>query len=264
MIRRVGFALAVSTVTSLGACAPDEESLIVRYAPQWPLKDEAFQCRVDGTQTVVRGGGILDLTFRGAYTQPFLLENNLTAGGGPTSGNNGVDDSEIELQAASVRLEIPQDPRVIELVAAQDPNLVEFRFAVQSISISGGGKQGLAVQVIPAPTAAAFADVIPRLHPTDVSLTVLVHTVFHANRGSNSSFNDNADRPNALNVLEVDAREFTYPIDLCFGCLRDCPPNLDPGSDLIASGGLCGAAQDQPAIPVGCLLPAEPDRESAD
>ncbi|MEE9382745.1 MAG: hypothetical protein V3V08_04955 [Nannocystaceae bacterium] len=231
-----------------GACAPDEEALIIRTVPQWANE----QCSVSGEATVGMVRGQLDLSFDSAYMQPYVLQNNLTRGGGPTSGNNGTDDSEIQLSAVSVRLDLPQDPSIIEAVSAIDPALVQFRVGISTASLGGGDKMGQLVDVIPRATAEALRDAILARYDSDVALTVYSKTIFHAERGSNSSLNDNnEDRPDWANVFEVDSREYSYPIELCFGCLRHCPTNPENTERKVAIG-RCGNAQDGPATPENC------------
>lgn len=252
-------AFVASSLSSLAACAPDEEALIVRYAPAWEEEDGALQCRVqpDGNESLIRG--VLDLSFATGYLQPFVLQNNLTPGGGPTSGNNGTDDSEIELRGVSVRLELPQDPSVIATLAGQNEALVEFRTVLPTTSMTGGDKLATMVEVVPPATAAMLGDVIERNHGTSNALTLMAWTMFHADRGSNSSLNDNIDNAEAFDFFEVDSREFGFPIDLCFDCLRHCPWAGNSGVSEQVSVGLCNRAQDALTIPQDCYPPPPED-----
>lgn len=238
-MRRVAM-LLLATAALTGGCADNQETLIVLFAPQW---DDQGSCTIDSATDEALLHGTLDLSFRTPYIMPALLLNN---SGDQRKNNTGVDSNEIQVIDAEVTLDSPQDP---DLLGNIDDTYTHFTAALSTNSISAGETIGLGVEVIPQGTvnelANAFVDMAP-----GAKVTVRANVVFHGTRTNND----------VGKVGSVKARDFSFPINLCDGCLlycggctdeegqvNGCPVNLGA-----VEGGVCGNAQDLPLWPSAC------------
>lgn len=192
--------------------------------------------------------GVVDVAYETAYTLPVSLHNNLGSRPGTTT-NTGVENGELQLRDVDVSLSMPQAPDVIRQVAAVNPANVDFSAVLAADSLSPGTTNGVLVDVLPQGAAAAFRSAIGDILGTDARPTLVATLVFHATRTGNSV--------GELGV--IDAREYTFPIEVCVGCLAancsgcpdsQCPPN-------VPFGGVCGNAQDGPVWPLVCDPPLE-------
>jgi hypothetical protein len=222
-----------------GSCADQEEVLIVDRSPAW----EQGECTVSPNSNEVLQSGTLDVLHGTAYAVPVVLVNNLRARSTKTS--SGIDDSEIQLRNVDVVLSMDQTPEVIERVAAEDPSFVRFSATLASQSLAGGEETGVLVEAITDGASRAFREAIEELLPDGARPTVVATLTFHATRSGNAR--------GSLGV--VDAREYTFPIRLCVGCLgtscETCPEESCPSEPSFV--GVCGNAQD------GILWPAQCD-----
>jgi hypothetical protein len=229
----------------MGACAGDQESLIVTHAPVWPASGE---CSVDPGQNTGMLAGTLDLQFATPYLMPAVLLNQLVPQQGATR-SSGIDNSEVQLRSADVELELPQAPELIEGLREVNPALVEFRVPLATVSIPGGGRHGVAVEVVPRATAIVLGEDLARFEPETPSapgapsvLRLLAHLSFNASYTSGRAGT-------------IQSREFSFPIDVCVGCMIDCSgcPNRTCPAEPIWTGFICGNAQDNTLVPAQCL-----------
>ncbi len=233
--------LALSLLAVLSsACADQQESLIVLQAPTWP--DEG--CIVDPEAEAGLLRGTLDVTQGTAYLMPAAVLNNLAT---QSEGDNnaGIITNEIQITGASVKLSSAQDPQMIEDLKDMDKALVDFDVDVASVSVLPGEVAGFAVEVISSAASKAMAPIVAG-HGEDAQVMVLATVVFHGLRAGTT----------VGKIGIIDAREFSFPILLCQGCLLDCSAcpdemlcTITPGE---FSGGVCGNAQDFGVQPPGC------------
>lgn len=228
----------------LGAgCADNQESLIVLLAPAW--EEEGCVVGASGDEALLIG--TLDLAFATPYAMPALVLNNTsdqTAG----ANNSGIVTNEIQLLDADVDLEIPQAPDVIDALRDMNEALVSFNVPLSTNSIAPGESSGVIVEVIPQQTAVAMGELIQAQFGIDARLTVEANVIFHGSRSGN----------NVGKVGGVDAREFSFPISVCFGCLltcATCPGAECPVGTTSYAGGICGNAQDSYLYPAACEPP---------
>ena len=252
---RMWMGLSVAAVMATG-CASEQESLIVLHVP---FLEAGEDCLIDGSNDTIRSQGTLDLQFETPYVMPVILFNQLQ-GQTAMMTNNQVDNGELQLISADVTLSMPQAEDLLADIAEENPAFVDFTVDLSSISLASNGRTPVRVQVVSQPAAAALARAIRN----DSSLTVLaqprllVTTTFHARRTGNR----------VGKVGEIDSREFTFPIDLCLGCLYSCqgcdeenfqacaggsPDTSMPGA--AASYYHCGNAQDFLVGPGYCENP---------
>lgn len=229
---------AACLAVGVAGCADQEEVLIVDRSPAW----EQGECSADPNSNEILQSGVLDVAHGTAYTVPVVLVNNLRARSTKTS--SGVDDSEIQLRDVDVTLSMQQSPEVLERVSAEDPSFVSFSATLASQSLAGGEETGVLVEAISDGASRAFRDAMVELLPEGARPTVIATLTFHATRSGNAR--------GRLGV--VDAREYTFPIRLCLGCLgtscETCPEESCPPSPTFV--GVCGNAQDGILWPHQC------------
>jgi hypothetical protein len=236
----------VTLLALLGTgCAENEESLIVLMAPAWEMTD----CIITAdTRAASLPYGILDLNYGTPYAMPAILLNN-TAEQAPNDNNSGVQSNELQLLDADVDLSLPQAPEVIDALRDIDGALVSFNVPLSSNSLPPGGAAGVLVEVIPQRTAMQLRDELAARVGANAKLTVQAAVQFHASRSGNT----------IGKVGEIDARDFSFPIQVCFGCLTTCVSCPDAECPVEATewgGGICGNAQDLEVYPAVCGAPA--------
>lgn len=244
-MQRTMLATLVVGAALLGGCSENEESLIVLNAPYW--QDDGQCVVMPSMDGVSLTNGVLDLSFGTPYVMPATLLNNTPA---LEEGDNnaGIDTNEIQLLDADVDLSIPQAPEVIDQLRDQDPALISFNVPLPTVSIFPEQMQTVLVEVIPQPTAVALANALSASFGTSARATIVARVIFHASRSGN----------NIGKVGGIDAREFSFPISLCFGCLvtcASCEEGACPIGDFNVAGGVCGNAQDLPLYPSVCDEP---------
>jgi hypothetical protein len=226
------------------ACADQQESLIVLHAPFWP---EDGACSVDPSVEEGLLRGTLDVTQGTPYLMPAAVLNNLAAQDA-TDNNAGIITNEVQITGASVKLESAQDPVMIDVLEDMNDALVDFDVDVASVSVPPGEIAGFAVEVISEEASKQMGAYLLAEHGAEAQLIVTAKVVFHGLRAGTSV--------GKIGIL--DAREFSFPIQLCQGCLLDCSGCPDDSFCTITpgqfSGGVCGNAQDFGIAPPGCEL----------
>ena len=231
---------------ALSGCAREQESLIVLHSPAWD-----GGCTVDGNNDVALTQGVLDVSFGTPYMMPAALFNQ-NVNQQPTVTNNRVDNGELQLSGADVQLRMPQAPEVIDDLEAQNEAFVEFTVDVPTLSLASGERQGVLVEVVSQAAAVALADSVEARLGANARPTLVVDTTFRALRSGNRRGK----------VGEIESRVYSFPIELCVGCLftcatcepdGTCPQNAAPGF----TGGVCGNAQDFLVAPAVCTDPNE-------
>lgn len=223
----------------LAGCAENQESLIVLDAPAW--KDG--ECAVDPGGDTSLPFGVLDLLMTpiGGYVMPATLLNN-TRVQQSNKTNSGIQSNEFQLTGADVTLSSPQDPSLLDGLMENERT---FNAPLPTISLRPQETAGVVVEVIPAPTARAFATRLP----DDQVVTVVASVTFRASRSGNV----------IGKVGAIAAREFEFPVKLCKGCMRSCEPCGSAkcpigigNSDTEWTRGVCGNWQDANFYPLVC------------
>jgi hypothetical protein len=241
--RRLVRVASVALLAGLGACADEQEALIVLHTSNW----EGGACGVDANSEEGLALGQLDLRGGSGYFTGVVLRNQLVAQGNET--NSGVDNSEMQLRDVDVLLQMPQAPEILDAIEAEDPAMVDFNVTLPSDSLPGESNIGVIFEAIPATTAMRIADAVAGL-PAGSAPIIEVHQVYHARRTGN----------NVGGVGEFEAREYIFPVRLCVDCLFTCSGCMDmacPGNTGPIVGGVCGSTQDLPYGPAACEPPSE-------
>lgn len=231
----------------LTGCAEQEEALLFLHTPMWPDGEEkgTLACTADESSDEHLLRGFLDISFYSAYALPGVLQNNLLTTNA-ADNNSGIENGEVQIVDADVRLGMPQAPEIIDAIEGQNEALVKFTVNVASDSIPAGERYGIIAEVVtPETTEALEAQILSRFDP-EVRIELLANVVVNAKRtGGNSG---------KLGMIKT--REYTYPIELCYGCLTtcmSCPGNVCPPEGAIGwYGGVCGNAQDAMLVPFQC------------
>jgi len=220
-------------------CADQQETIVVTHAPLWT--DQG--CIIDASIDAALLRGTLDVEWETPYLLPLAVLNNLST----SSSSNTELTNEVQLTDADVRLEVPQSEDILEHVSTDQAN-VSFNQVLSSISVAAGDRVGIGVEVIGRPASQAFNEALEMFLDAGGRVTVVAKVVIHGERSSGS----------VGQVGTVEAREFTFPIELCQGCLftcSGCEGGACPAAFDGVHGGICGNAQDLAVTPTICELP---------
>jgi hypothetical protein len=201
---------ALAGLTSTG-CVEDQDFLITERAVWFAPDDEACTLDISGDALLTMTA---DVSFESRIGMGFVVTNNSTPN--PNS-NTGIDDSEIAIESADVRLSF----------SGGSIEGGEFNQTMPSNSIPGESSSGFLVQ-IPTEVVASI-----RASMTPGQFESLEMEVVFKGRKSGQAGNSK--------LGEVQTRAFTFPIDVCVGCLASCCGDVCP-TPMAFSGG-CGFAQ---------------------
>ncbi|MBC8069060.1 MAG: hypothetical protein IAG13_12060, partial [Deltaproteobacteria bacterium] len=234
---RIAATLFAACVSLTAGCADNQESLLVLYSPG--LGDD---CTVAPGGDTALSSGVLDVLFETPYLMSAVLLNN-TPSQASNANNTGVVTNEIKLLRAEVKLDSPSAP---DLFDGMDRNNYEFSVPLQTISMPPQTEQGLSVQVVPRVTSTALLGVLQGYDP-GTRITIRANVEFVGSRSGND----------VGRVGEVKSRDFSFPIEICEGCLLDCSgcPGRVCTPEILSMGvtvGPCGNAQDGPVVPTAC------------
>lgn len=250
---RMWMGLSLAAMMATG-CADNQEALIILHAARWETPGD---CLVDGANDVALSNGVLDVALGTPYEMPLILLNQLQSQTAMME-NNQIDNGELQLTGADVVLTMPQAPDVIDRVAQANESNVDFAVDLSTISLGAGERQGFLIPIVSQPASTAFADAIRAELTTESRPTLVATTVFRARRTGNR----------VGKVGEIESRAFSFPVELCLGCLYTCASCSDQArvdqcgmdrqaviegtSTIVPAGGICGNAQDFAIAPGYC------------
>ena len=234
-------------------CVADEgqSSLIVLGAVPF---EEGGECVAPNSSSVWLAKGVLDVSFAGTgMTQPAVIQNQLNSS---MLQNSNIQNAEVRLSE-----------QLVEIVFATEGGgslgAVEFTQPMAATSIAPGASQGFFFDV-PSSIVDEIRDRVIAQFGSEVTVPMLMKARVRGLRSGTGTGRD------------VESREFTFPFDVCFGCLRTCVPTTDSvddgmggtvDSDLCSlenclnnaalSGGSCGNAYGAPVYPACCTGAAE-------
>jgi hypothetical protein len=209
---RASFVLSLGLGALAPACVQEQDFLIVERAVWFDGSDTCTLTASSSTPLTM----VADVAFVTRIGMGFVITNKQS----PNPGSNtGIDDSEVMLERAEVSLSFSGGA-----IAGG-----EFEVTLPSNSIAGGSSQPVLVQIPTAVTDSLRASMSPGQFE---SLEMQVVFVGRRNGQVGSS-----------RLGEVETRTFTYPIEICNGCLVDCSDcELCPTPTEWV--GVCGFAQD--------------------
>jgi hypothetical protein len=228
------------SIAAASGCAQEQEAIVIVRTPQWIAEDNMgvveVTCAVDPEADASFLRGTLDVSYPTAYWLPLEVRNNLLSTMGAQTVS-GIDNSEMRLLFAEISLEMTQGSEIME---GLDESLTDFSWSLATDSFVGGTSLGILVETVPYATAAALREGFQNSQYAEGTRLELLATV-----------RVTAERaPSGGKRNEVESRPYSFPIDLCLGCLATCagctsegkcPDGTEPG---LLAGGVCGNAQD--------------------
>ena len=247
---KMGF-LGLAAASALSGCVDDggQASLVVLGAT--PLA--AGACAAPSSSGQYTPSGVLDISFENtAVDQPAVILNQMS---------NDVDGDNIPTN----EIRLKEQQTIISFVAANSSDLPTFEYTIPiaSISVAPGATQGLFLRIPITIIDEIRANVSAQYGEGGVVPMLMTSKIVGIRSGTGTG-------------TEVESREFTFPIDMCFGCLRSCNStvlSVDDGmggtndvelctadnclSGPRADGGYCGNAYGLGVTPVCCSGEAE-------
>lgn len=207
----VGSLVGLLALATTGGCVQEQDYLIVERAV-WFNSPDACTLDASADPPVTMVADVLgDRIGLG-----FVVTNNQTPNAG---SNSGIDDSQIEVESAEVRLSFSGGGIVGD----------SYEVTVPNNALSGGDSSAFLVQV-PTETVESM-----RAQMTVGQYELLEMSVVFVGRKYGQS--------GGSKLGEVTTREYTYPIEICMGCVEcaacgfpqptiegGCPEVEDPGT----------------------------------
>lgn len=191
-------------------CAQDQDFLIVERALWFADRDA---CTLTGSEATPLSMPV-DVSFDTRIGMAFLITNNQS----PNPGSNtGIDDSEVAIQSAEVNLSFSGGA-----VAGGS-----FEVTLPNNSIRGGNSETFLVQIPTEVSQSLRAGMVAGQYE------ILEMEVVFKGRKYGQAGNSK--------LGEVETRAYTFPFEICMGCLRDCTCGVCPTANEWV--GTCGFAQ---------------------
>lgn len=222
---RAGLVASLVALAAGSACVQDQEFLIVENAVWF---DDAEDCTLTDSSGVPLTMTV-DVSFETRIGIGLIVTNNQS----PNPGSNtGVDDSEITLEGAEVTLSF----------SGGSVSGGSFEATLPSNSIPGGESQTVLVQIPTEVTESLRASMSPGDYET-LEMEVVVKGRKYGQAGNSK-------------LGEVQTRAYTYPFEICHGCLADCTCGTCPTATEWV--GTCGFAQGLPVYHPSCNADGTP------
>jgi hypothetical protein len=205
---------------SSSACVQDQDFLVVERAVWFEGEDCTLS---DNSMTPL--AMVVDVGFQTRIGMGFVVTNNTSPNPG---SNSGIDDSDIAIQSAEVKLSF----------SGGTVDGGSFEVTLPSNSLLGGNSQAFLVQVPTEVSDSLRASVAPGEFETLEMEVVFKGRKF--GQAGNSKLG------------EVESRAYVYPFEICNGCLADCSCGACPTESEWL--GLCGFAQGTNVISPFCDL----------
>jgi hypothetical protein len=224
---RTGLVAGLVALAAGSACVQEQDYLVVENAVWFGDRED---CTLTNDSAIPLAMTV-DVSFQTRIAMGFVIANNQTPNPG---SNSGIDDSDIEVESVEVRLTysggaIPSD---------------SFEMPVPNNTIPGGEELAFLVQAPTEVTEAIRASMTPGQFETLEMEVVFKGRKYGASGGKK--------------LGEVTTRAYTYPFDVCLGCLTDCTCLGECTSDTCSCptafdwSGTCGFAQGLSVIEPGC------------
>lgn len=224
--------LAASTALLIPACAEDQSSLAIRGV----LVPTSDSCTVTADPSALEQlSGAIDVGIAAEYRAPLLVVNQLVQRGDPNKLR--TETSRVQLYQADVRIEDAAGGSI----ARSDGTTAEFSVPITGFVDPGTGTQpGYGITDVLLLDPATVGDLAGTLKATNQATLLVAKVVLHGT---------------TLGGNEITTGEWSYPIDVCYGCLVACPPKADDpaiaGRDCLATdenptGGSCRIGLDGP------------------
>jgi hypothetical protein len=190
--------------------------LIVETAIWFP---DPSNCVLTGDEATPLAMSV-DVKFNTRIAMAFVVGNRLIQN---EQSNTNIDDSEIRIDSADVRLSF----------SGGAVSGSEFELTLPSNSILGG-ETGFWLVQLPESVAESLRSTMAGL-PEGTVEHLEMEVIF---RGYRTNSSGNGDGP----LGAIHSGPYVYPFEICYGCLEDCSCGTCPTEDEW-TGGFCGFAQ---------------------
>lgn len=188
---RAGLIAGLIALTVGSACAQDQDFLIIERAVWFGDRESCTLSAGDESPLNMT----VDVSFDTRIGMGFVVTNNQS----PNPGSNtGIDDSEVVIESAEVNLSFSGGAVSSE----------SFEVTVPTNSIPGGGSEVVLVQIPTEVTQSLRAGMSPGQFET-----LEMEVVFKARKYGQAGNSK---------LGEVESRAYTFPFEICLGCLADC------------------------------------------
>ncbi len=197
---RIGAWAALGGCIVLGACVRNDQSLFIRQVVAPPTVGEGERCKYtsDISQPIL-SSGILDAGLRNVYTAVFLVGNQLLA-----------QTNKDQVRAESSRISI-QGAEVHVFDVSGDELKSFTRSATGFVDPSDGINPGYAVVGVDVLDSASIESASSGIKRGETRRRMVTVRIFGTSLGNTS----------------VESNEFSFPIDICKGCLVTFPADAD-------------------------------------
>lgn len=223
-LARAGLLAGLMTLTAGVACVQDQDFLIVERALFFDGRDS---CVLTGSEPTPLAMSV-DVSFGGPIGMGFLVTNEQT----PNAGSNtGIDDTEVFMETAEVTLSF----------TGGGVSTNTFEVPIPTNSIPGGESEIFLIQ-IPADVSASVSETMAGL-PAGTVEFLEMEVIFKGRR---------TGQVGGTKLGVVETRPYTFPFQICYGCLQTCLPAEECGGvegdapvcpNMSAWAGVCGFAQ---------------------
>lgn len=229
-------ALIVGTlgISSSSACVQDQDYLIVERAVWFTSRDN---CALSGSEETPLAMAV-DVKFDTRIGMAFLITNNQIPN---KLSSTGIDDSEIAIESAEVRL----------FFSAGAVAGGEFEVQLPTNSIVGGESETFLIQ-IPSSVSESLRQTMVGL-PATTYETLEMEVVFKGRRTGQAGNSK---------LGQVKTPAYTYPFEVCYGCLEYCQvaESCETGVETCPTetewSGSCGFAQGVSIVHPACDPPS--------
>lgn len=173
------------------ACVEEQDYLVVERAVWFSDRED---CTLS-SDSLIPLAMTVDVAFQTRIAMGFVIANNQSPNAG---SNSGIDDSDIEVE--SVEVNLTYSGGAIEGGS--------FEMPVPNNTIAGGEDLAFLVQAPTEVTDSLRASLTPGQYETLEMEVVFKGRKYGASGGKK--------------LGEVTTRAYTYPFDICLGCLTDC------------------------------------------
>jgi hypothetical protein len=233
-VARLAMLTTLLGVSVLGsACVQDQDLLIVEHAVWFSDRDN---CALSGAEDTPLAMAV-DVKFDTQIAMAFLVTNNQVTYKG---SNTGIDDTEVEIQTADVSLSF----------SGGAVSGSTFEVQLPTDAISGGDSENFLIR-IPSSVTESLRATMEGLPSTTVE-TLEMEVVFHGRR---------TGQVGKSKLGSVKTRPYTYPFDICYGCLEtcvlgdSCMSGMDTCPTETEWEGACGFAQGVSIVHPDCEPP---------
>lgn len=226
--RRAGLgALALGLSLAAGGCAEHQDFVTIDRAV-WFSDGQSCSLNAGGESLAAM---TLDASFETPIGLGVVVTNNQSTNPG---SNTGIDDTQVRIESAEISLALADGP-------VGEP----FELSLPSNTLAGNDSEVFLVRVGSEATASVRSRLEGRPAGTieQLEMTVVV-------KGERTA------RVGRSRLGQFESAPFTFPLDVCLGCLVDCTCGCPTATEF---AGTCGFAQGTGVTTPGCTGPGGDD-----